>query len=153
MAQIFKAKKKPLQQKSVVLDITNMDHQGRGIAKYNNKVCFVAGALPGEKVKATLVDDKARYSSAITHKVIKASEARVAPFCEHYNHCGGCQLQHLDVNQQVVEKQAAVEQLFEKFAKQTNLNWQAPLLSSSTHYRRSARIAVMFDKEIGRAHV
>lgn len=146
MAQIFKAKKKPLQQKSVVLDITNMDHQGRGVAKYNNKVCFVAGALPGEKVKATLVDDKARYSSAITHKVIKASEARVAPFCEHYNHCGGCQLQHLDVNQQVVEKQAAVEQLFEKFAKQENLNWQAPILSSATHYRRSARIAVMFDK-------
>ncbi|MBB1386441.1 23S rRNA (uracil(1939)-C(5))-methyltransferase RlmD [Pseudoalteromonas sp. SG45-5] len=146
MAQIFKAKKKPLQQKSVVLDITAMDHQGRGIAKYNNKVCFVSGALPSEQVKATLVDDKARYSSAITHKVIKASGARVAPFCEHYTHCGGCQLQHLEVSQQVAEKQTAVNQLFEKFAKQKNLNWQTPLLSKSTHYRRSARIAVMFDK-------
>ncbi|KAA1155722.1 23S rRNA (uracil(1939)-C(5))-methyltransferase RlmD [Pseudoalteromonas fuliginea] len=146
MAQIFKAKKQPLQKKSVVLDITAMDHQGRGIAKHNNKVCFVSGALPNEQVKATIIDDKARYSSAATQKIIKASDARVTPFCEHYNHCGGCQLQHLETGQQVIEKQTAVNQLFEKFAKQKNLNWEAPLLSKSTHYRRSARVAVMFDK-------
>ena len=69
MAQIFKAKKKPLKQQTLELTITGMDHQGRGIAKHNNKVCFVSGALPNETVKATLVEDKAKYSSA---KVIKA---------------------------------------------------------------------------------
>ncbi|GAA63939.1 23S rRNA (uracil1939-C5)-methyltransferase [Pseudoalteromonas sp. BSi20311] len=146
MAQIFKAKKKPLQQQSLELDITAMDHHGRGIAKYNNKVCFVSGALPGERVKAKLVDDKARYSQADTLKIIKASEYRTAPICEHYSQCGGCQLQHLDTTQQVIEKQAAVNQLFAKFAKLTDLNWQAPLQSQATHYRRSARVAVMFDK-------
>ena len=46
MAQIFKAKKKPLKQQTLELTITGMDHQGRGIAKHNNKVCFVSGALP-----------------------------------------------------------------------------------------------------------
>lgn len=70
MAQIFKAKKQPLQKKSVVLDITAMDHQGRGIAKHNNKVCFVSGALPNEQVKATIIDDKARYSSADRKSVV-----------------------------------------------------------------------------------
>ncbi|MBG9994228.1 23S rRNA (uracil(1939)-C(5))-methyltransferase RlmD [Pseudoalteromonas sp. NZS127_1] len=146
MAQIFKAKKKPLKQQTLELNITGMDHQGRGIAKHNNKVCFVSGALPNETVKAMLVDDKAKYSSAKVIKVIKASESRVDAFCEHYNQCGGCQLQHLEVSQQVVEKQTAVTQLFSKFAKLNSLNWQAPLLSKSVHYRRSARIAVMFDK-------
>ena len=146
MAQIFKAKKKPLKQQTLELNITGMDHQGRGIAKHNNKVCFVSGALPNETVKATLVEDKAKYSSAKVIKVIKASESRVDAFCEHYNQCGGCQLQHLEVSQQVVEKQTAVTQLFSKFAKLNSLNWQAPLLSKSVHYRRSARIAVMFDK-------
>ena len=146
MAQIFKAKKKPLKQQTLELTITGMDHQGRGIAKHNNKVCFVSGALPNETVKATLVEDKAKYSSAKVIKVIKASESRVDAFCEHYNQCGGCQLQHLEVSQQVVEKQTAVTQLFSKFAKLNSLNWQAPLLSKPVHYRRSARIAVMFDK-------
>ncbi|MEH6815098.1 MAG: 23S rRNA (uracil(1939)-C(5))-methyltransferase RlmD [Pseudoalteromonas distincta] len=146
MAQIFKAKKKPLKQQTLELTITGMDHQGRGIAKHNNKVCFVSGALPNETVKATLVEDKAKYSSAKVTKVIQASESRVDAFCEHYNQCGGCQLQHLEVSQQVVEKQTAVTQLFSKFAKLNSLNWQTPLLSKPVHYRRSARIAVMFDK-------
>ena len=146
MAQIFKAKKKPLKQQTLELTITGMDHQGRGIAKHNNKVCFVSGALPNETVKATLVEDKAKYSSAKVIKVIQASESRVHAFCEHYNQCGGCQLQHLRLDQQLVEKQVAVSQLFSKFAKLDAMNWQAPLLSEPTHYRRSARLAVMFDK-------
>jgi 23S rRNA (uracil1939-C5)-methyltransferase len=153
MAQIFKAKKKPLHKKSIVLDITAMDHQGRGIAKHNNKVCFVSGALPNEQVKAVIVDDKARFSSAVTQTIMKASEARTTPFCEHYSQCGGCQLQHLAASQQVVEKQTAVNQLFEKFAKLSDLNWQIPLLSEPTHYRRSARIAVMFDKAVKKMRV
>ena len=146
MAQIFKAKKKPLKQQTLTLNITAMDHQGRGVAKHNNKVCFVSGALMNEKVTATLIEDKAKYSSAKLVKVINPSDARTQPFCQHYNHCGGCQLQHLEINQQVVEKQNAVTQLFQKFAKLSDLNWQAPLLSKPTHYRRSARIAVMYDK-------
>jgi 23S rRNA (uracil1939-C5)-methyltransferase len=146
MAKIFKAVKKTHKPKAVELAVTAMDHQGRGIAKYNNKVCFVSGALPNERVKATLVQDKARFSEAITTTVISPSDKRTTALCEHYNHCGGCQLQHLDVNEQVIQKQIAVTQLFNKFAKVTNLNWQAPLLSESVNYRRSARIAVMFDK-------
>ena len=92
MAQIFKAKKKPLKQQTLTLNITAMDHQGRGVAKHNNKVCFVSGALMNEKVTATLIEDKAKYSSAKLVKVINPSDARTQPFCQHYNHCGGCQL-------------------------------------------------------------
>ncbi|MDQ9093133.1 23S rRNA (uracil(1939)-C(5))-methyltransferase RlmD [Pseudoalteromonas haloplanktis] len=146
MAQFFQAKKKTLSGQSLTLAVTGMDHQGRGIAKHNNKVCFVNGALTGETVKAKLIEDKARYSAAKTVKVEQASDARVKPFCEYYQQCGGCQLQHLRLDQQLVEKQLAVSQLFAKFAKLNTLNWQDPLLSESTHYRRSARLAVMYDK-------
>ena len=146
MAQIFKAKKKSVSQKMLTLNVTAIDHQGRGVAKQGNKVCFVNGALPGEEVKALLIEDKARFASADCKKVLSASAHRVTPFCQHYQVCGGCQLQHLDAEQQLVEKQAAVSQLFSKFAKADNLNWQAPLLSEERHYRRSARIAVMHDK-------
>lgn len=153
MAQIFKAKKKPLKQQTLTLDITAMDHQGRGVAKHNNKVCFVSGALMGEKVTASLIEDKAKYSSAKLVKVLSPSDARTTAFCKHYHQCGGCQLQHLEINQQVIEKQNAVTQLFSKFAKLDNLNWQAPLLSKPTHYRRSARIAVMYDKAMKKVRV
>ena len=146
MAQIFKAKKKSVSQKMLTLTVSAMDHQGRGVAKQGSKVCFVNGALPGEEVKAQLIDDKARFASADCKKVLRASAHRVTPFCQHYQVCGGCQLQHLDASQQLVEKQAAVSQLFSKFAKAENLKWQAPLVSEARHYRRSARVAVMHDK-------
>ena len=123
MAQIFKAKKKSVSQKMLTLNVTAMDHQGRGVAKQGSKVCFVNGALPGEEVKALLIEDKARFASADCKKVLSASAHRVTPFCQHYQICGGCQLQHLDAEQQLVEKQAAVSQLFSKFAKVDDLNW------------------------------
>ncbi len=153
MAQFFQAKKKTLSGQAVSLTVTGMDHQGRGIAKHKNKVCFVSGALSNEIVKAKLTEDKARYCTAKTLKVEQASDARVKPFCEHYHQCGGCQLQHLRLDQQLVEKQIAVSQLFAKFAKLDDMAWQQPLLSESSHYRRSARLAVMYDKAAKRMRV
>jgi len=153
MAQFFQAKKKTLSGQTVPLTITGMDHQGRGIAKHKNKVCFVSGALSNEVVKAQLTEDKARYSVAKTLKVVQASDARVEPFCDHYHQCGGCQLQHLRLEQQLVEKQIAVSQLFAKFAKLDDMAWQSPLLSESKHYRRSARLAVMYDKSAKKMRV
>ncbi|TGE80002.1 23S rRNA (uracil(1939)-C(5))-methyltransferase RlmD [Pseudoalteromonas sp. KS88] len=153
MAQFFQVKKKTLSGQPVSLTITGMDHQGRGIAKYNNKVCFVSGALSNEVVKAKLTEDKSRHCAAKTIKVEHQSDARVAPFCEHYEQCGGCQLQHLRLDQQLVEKQVAVSQLFAKFAKLENMAWQPPLLSEPKHYRRSARLAVMYDKNAKKMRV
>jgi 23S rRNA (uracil1939-C5)-methyltransferase len=69
----------------------------------------------------------------------------VTPFCTHYQTCGGCQLQHLSNDQQLAEKQLAVDMLFKKFAGVTQLPWQAPLNSQAKHYRRSGRIAVIYD--------
>lgn len=146
MAQFFQAKKKPLVAQSITLSISGMDHQGRGIAKHHNKVCFVDGALPNEQVKAKLVQDKARFSEAKTQKVLSASEYREQPFCPHYSLCGGCQLQHFRFDRQLAEKQIAVSQLFDKFSRLADLPWQAPLQSKPKHYRRSARLAVMADK-------
>ncbi len=80
MAQIFKAKKKSVSQKMLTLNVTAMDHQGRGVAKQGNKVCFVNGALPGEEVKALLIEDKARFASADCKKALSASAHRVTPF-------------------------------------------------------------------------
>ena len=48
MAQIFRAKKAAKPSKQIELNIESMDHQGRGVARHEGKVCFVAGALTGD---------------------------------------------------------------------------------------------------------
>lgn len=40
------------------LKIIDMDHNGRGIAKIDGKVCFIENALIGEEVDANIYLDK-----------------------------------------------------------------------------------------------
>lgn len=147
MARFFKPQKKQLSQEKQTFTIDSMNHEGLGVTRHNKKVVFVEGALTGETVLAKQLSNKSKFEKFQTVKVLEPSAFRVTPFCHHYEQCGGCQLQHLDPEQQVQEKQTAVKKLFEKFAEVSNLPWQKPLTSEPIHYRRSGRIAVIYDKQ------
>jgi len=148
MAQFFKPQKKAVVKGKQQLTIDTLNHEGVGITRVNKKVGFVEGALPGETVLATSTQSKAKFERFTVNKVITPSESRVEPFCVHYNVCGGCQLQHLAAEHQLVEKQKAVNSLFQKFLgdSKTDFNWQSAIDSQPLTYRRTARIAVFYDK-------
>ncbi|WP_440055569.1 23S rRNA (uracil(1939)-C(5))-methyltransferase RlmD [Pseudoalteromonas sp. T1lg65] len=149
MAQIFRAKKstKPIRHIEVLID--SMDHQGRGVARVAGKVCFVEGALTGEKVKGQVLQDKSKLLEATVVKVLTPSPERVPPFCEYYERCGGCSLQHQQLDAQIETKQQAVTMLFAKFAGIDQLPWQPCIRSEPQHYRRAARIASLHHKQSG----
>ena len=147
MAQIFRAKRATKPAKHLELTIDSMDHQGRGVGRVNGKVCFVTGALTSERVKAEVTQAKAKLMEARLTKVVQAAPERVEPFCQHYQQCGGCGLQHQEVAAQLNSKQLAVSKLFQRFAGIESLPWQAPITSPPKHYRRSARIACIYDKQ------
>lgn len=147
MAKFFVAKKAKLEEKPTQLVVNSINHEGKGIARVDNKVCFVEGALAGETVLAKMTQNKAKLNRYQTIKVLNPSEHRAAPFCQHYSSCGGCNLQHLAENQQVIEKQSAVSQLFKKFAACGQLPWQTPLQASGKAYRRSGRIAAIYSNQ------
>ncbi len=71
------------------LDIEGMGRRGEGVARLDDRAVFVPGTLPGEAVTATGEGDRLALVS-----IERASPDRVAPFCQHYGRCGGCQLQH-----------------------------------------------------------
>ncbi|MBA2127300.1 class I SAM-dependent RNA methyltransferase [Hyphomicrobium methylovorum] len=72
------------------LTITRLGAQGDGIADVDGRMLFVPFALPGERVLASVSDDRARLI-----EVIEASPDRIAPVCRHFGVCGGCSVQHL----------------------------------------------------------
>ncbi|SFD43291.1 23S rRNA (uracil(1939)-C(5))-methyltransferase RlmD [Pseudoalteromonas denitrificans] len=152
MAQFFKPQKKSVAKEKKQLKIDSLNHDGIGVSRDNNKVCFVEGALPGEIVLAQPIQAKAKFERLTVQKIIESNIYRVKPFCEHYQLCGGCQLQHLAPEQQMIEKQKAVSSLFDKFLGTSNsstlhdLNWQPAIESAPLAYRRTARIAVFYDK-------
>jgi 23S rRNA (uracil1939-C5)-methyltransferase len=68
---------------------------GRGLARTEEGVIFVEGALPGERAVCRLVKRNKGYAEAQTVEILVPSPMRAQPFCPLYGECGGCDLQHL----------------------------------------------------------
>ena len=99
----FGANRKPGPERVLELRIEKMVQGGEGLARLpDGRVCFVAGALPGELCKVSLTVQKKDFTRGRVVEVLEPSADRVQPRCPLYGKCGGCSLQHL-----APEKQAA----------------------------------------------
>jgi 23S rRNA (uracil1939-C5)-methyltransferase len=77
------------------LVIDHVGHRGDGVASADGQAVYVPYTLGGETVEVAPVPghpDRRRLL-AVEH----ASEARIAPFCPHFTVCGGCAIQHWEM--------------------------------------------------------
>ncbi len=129
-----------------------MSHEGRGITHVNGKTVFVFGALEQEKVLIQVVKSSRNFDQAITLEVIEASPKRVEPRCAAYQVCGGCSLQHLGGDDQVLLKQQALLDMLEHAG--INPGSVIPALRSQAWgYRKKARLGVKYVAKKGRVLV
>lgn len=82
---------------SVVLWVTSMAVGGEAVGRLpDGRVVFVAGALPGERVRIQIAEDRRRYARAVLEEVLEASPDRCSPPCRFVAAgCGGCGWQHV----------------------------------------------------------
>lgn len=92
----------------IELFINDLSHEGLGVGRYEGYTIFVAGALPGELIRARLVKIKKSYGYGRMLEIIEPSAARLSPPCPIYSRCGGCQLQHLAYADQLAWKRDLV---------------------------------------------
>jgi 23S rRNA (uracil1939-C5)-methyltransferase len=134
-------------------DITDLSHDGRGVAHVNGKTVFVSGALAGERVRLRFTGKHRHYDEAIVEEVLSAAADRVTPRCAHFGVCGGCALQHLDAPAQIAAKQRVLLENFERIGKVQPQNVLAPLTDTPWGYRRKGRLSVKFVEKKGRVLV
>lgn len=92
----------------VEIEIEDLGHAGEGIGRVEGFAIFVPGALPGDRVLARVDEVKKRYGRATLQRVVRPAASRVAPECSVFEGCGGCQLQHMDYQQQLAWKRQRV---------------------------------------------
>jgi len=131
-------------------DITDLTHDGRGVAHISGKAVFVAGALAGERVRLRDVRKHRHYDEAAVEEVLRVSPDRVAPRCKHFGVCGGCALQHLDPAAQIAAKQRLLLENFERIGKVQPSAILPALTDSPWGYRRKARLSAKFVEKKGR---
>lgn len=99
------------------LTIKRLGINGEGVGYFKRQVVFVPGALPGEEIVAEATKVNPKFAEAKIKKIRKKSEFRVQPPCPVYHECGGCQLQHLRYDRQLMEKRDIIIQALERHTK------------------------------------
>lgn len=81
----------------VELVVTGLAVGGEGVGRDGDgRVTFVAGAVPGDRVRAEVRQARRRWARADLLVVTEPAPTRVAPPCPEVGRgCGGCGLQHL----------------------------------------------------------
>ena len=101
--------------KELILNIRDVNSTGQGVAlSEEGKVIFVDGALPGERVLVSMVQEKKNYGRGKLVEIEVASENRVEPRCPLFGSCGGCQIQHGSYELQISIKREIVKSAMER---------------------------------------
>jgi 23S rRNA (uracil1939-C5)-methyltransferase len=133
--------------------ITDLSHEGRGVAHVDGKTVFIDDALPGELVEWQRLKRGRNFDEGRLLKVIEPSPDRVEPRCAHFGICGGCVLQHLSGEQQLQFKQKQLLDSLTRIGKVTPQEILPPLQADGWNYRRRARLAARWVPKKGRTIV
>lgn len=91
------------------MEIVDLSTQGEGIGKVEGLAIFVPGAIPGETVKVRIAEHKKSIARGIVEKIITPSPYRIKPFCKYEGNCGGCGLQSIRYDGQLIIKKKWVK--------------------------------------------
>ncbi len=146
-------RRRKLPAEPVRVTIEGLSHDGRGVARVDEKTVFVEGALAGEEVSFVYVERRRSYDVGVVQELHRASPDRVVPRCEHFGVCGGCILQHMREDKQIAAKQQVLLDNFTRLGKVTPDELLPPLLGPHWGYRRKARLGVRYVPKKGGALV
>lgn len=99
------------------VEIADVAAEGNSLARVDEMVVFIPYGAPGDIVDVKLNKKRKSYAEGHIVKMVKPSDLRVAPRCEHFGVCGGCRWQHLPYDFQLKCKQQQVSDALQRIAK------------------------------------
>ncbi len=87
------------------VEVDSLAFGGRGVARADGFVVFVAGALPGDRVRVEVTKAKKRFAEARTLELLHAGADRIGDRCVHGGEpCPGAPWQGLPYERQLTHK-------------------------------------------------
>ncbi|GAE28537.1 RNA methyltransferase [Halalkalibacter wakoensis JCM 9140] len=123
--------------------IEDLTHEGAGVAKVDGYTLFVPNTLPGEVADIKVVKTNKGYGFARLLEIKQESEHRAEPLCPIYHQCGGCQIQHLNYDAQLVSKQKQVKDVLERIGGLKDVTVHPTLgMDNPWRYRNKAQVPI-----------
>jgi 23S rRNA (uracil1939-C5)-methyltransferase len=130
---------RPARGDELVLTISALAYGGAGVARRDGYVVFVAGAIPGDTVRAVVHKAKRAYAEARTVAVLQASPDRVAPLAEH----PGAPWQILPYERQLEVKQAQIDDALRRIGRLDGFTHE-PILAAEQTWRYRNKLEYSF---------
>jgi 23S rRNA (uracil1939-C5)-methyltransferase len=133
------------------ITLTNLVYGGDAMGRLpDGRAVFVPYALPGERVRICLVDEKRGYAKAVLLEVLQPSPERIAPLCPHFTVCGGCHYQHLTYARQLEYKTHILREQLQRVAGIENPPLQSIIPSPAEwNYRNAIQLHPLADGRLG----
>jgi 23S rRNA (uracil1939-C5)-methyltransferase len=135
----------------VELELDGISHLGGAVGRLDDLVYFVSYGLPGERVRAEVVQPTKRFARANALELLAHPHPeRAAPPCPYFGRCGGCAWQHARYATQLEIKTRTVREQLARLG-----GFDAPPLKAIIgaadpyHYRNHARFAARRDGTLG----
>jgi len=112
----------------------------------DKRAVFIPYALPGELVRAQIVEDKRSHARAELLSVVEPAPERIAPRCPHFGLCGGCHYQNLSYPDQLKAKTAILVDQLERIGGLKNIPLQ-PIVPSPQPFNYRNHVQFHLDPE------
>lgn len=114
------------------LRITDIAAEGKALGRVDDKVLFVAGAVPGDVVDVQINSMRRRFTEGYITRFVERSPIRVEPFCVYFGQCGGCKWQMLPYDKQLEFKHQQVIDQLTRLSGGVEIPSVNPILGSAT---------------------
>ena len=137
---------------SIDVELTDLAYGGDAVGRYEGRVLFVPGGIPGERVRVDIVEERRGHARADMLEILRPAPERVEPAFPLLTD-SGCQWQHIAYQAQLTWKAHIVRQLLMRIGKQPDAlvhpTIGMPSSVSPWHYRNIALFSVGPSGEIG----
>lgn len=128
------------------MQVEDINHQGYGIIRINNRVVFVKDVIPGDIVDIEIIKNYKNYSLGKVVNFIEKSSDRDKVKCKYYGLCGGCQISHIMHDSQLNFKINKVKNIFSKYLK---IDIDPEIISVNSYNYRNKVIFHVNDNMLG----
>ena len=130
---------RPARGAELELTVDSLAHGGNGVARLEGYVVFVAGALPGDRVRAVVGKSKRAYAEARAVEILDPSPDRIEPVADH----PGVPWQVLPYERQLAAKQEQVADALQRIGKLSGFELE-PIVPALEQWRYRNKLEYSF---------
>ncbi len=142
-------RERPARGEELELEVTSLAQGGRGVARLDGYVVFVAGGIPGDLVRARVSRSRRDFAEAVSVEVLSPGPERIEPVCVHGGEpCPGAPWQVLPYDAQLAEKERQVGEALERIGGLEGFE-REPILPASEPWRYRNKLEYSFGTDAG----